>query len=142
MHDATTVVQEGQAMSIYQDNIIIMDGGIRADMVIVGDPKFPTQADGVIYGLFISIVFVNPFHLIADEEEPCGEWMANPPCNEFLSNKNWLIERVNHKIQDGTYTTTLGLWLAAPGVDVKLDIQVGDSPTGDIIISEEVKNTA
>ena len=35
--------------------------------------------------------------------------------DNILSNKNWMIMGVNHQIKEGSYTTTLKLFLAVPG---------------------------
>lgn len=130
---STPVAQRAQAQSLVQDGIWMMDNGIEADMVIVGDPKLPTQKDGVIGGLFVAIAYVNPFHLMSQQSQNCGDWLSKPPCNATLSNKNWQIKRLNHRIADGTYTTTFSLHLPVPGYDLNLREPLGGSPTGDSV---------
>jgi hypothetical protein len=126
---ATGVAMDGQAKQIIQDSIFIMDSGIMADMTIVGDPTLPTQMDGVIQGKTIAIAFVNPFHLLPSSGK-CGDWLASPPCNEVLSNKNWLIMKMNHRIEGGTYTTSFTLRCLSPGFDTGLGNPIGGAPDG------------
>jgi hypothetical protein len=130
---ATNVAQRAQAQSIVEDGIYIMNSGIEADMVVVGDPTLPTQADGIIGGLFVAIAYVNPFHLISSKGLSCGDWLSIPPCNQTLSNKNWQVKRLNHRIADGTYTTTFGLHLPVPGYDLTRGNLLGGSPSGDTV---------
>ena len=127
--DATKIKREANAKAMALDGYHIMDDGILADMVIVGDPTLPTQADGVIDGKMLAIAFVNPFHLMPTGST-CGDWLAKPPCNELLSDKNWLIQKMNHRIEGGTYTTSFSLRLTAPGYDTLVSAPVGNSPDG------------
>ncbi len=46
-----------------------------------------------------------------------SKWLAKPTCNEVLSNKGWICKSITHKIEAGKYTTTIGVYLTAPGVD-------------------------
>lgn len=127
--DATPKNQQANAKQMVLDGIHIMDDGIMADMIVVGDPTLPTQSDGVIYGKTVAIAFVNPFHLLPNNSS-CGDWLAKPPCNEVLSNKNWLIQKLNHRIENGTYTTSFSLRLTSPGFDTLLSDPVGNAPDG------------
>lgn len=83
---------------------------INAELKIMGDPAlaFPLGGAGLV-GKSVSIVVINPFYI-----RDC-EWLAEPACNDILSNKNWMIMGVNHQIKEGSYTTTLKLFLAVPG---------------------------
>jgi len=126
---ATGIAMDGQAKQIIQDSVWIMDSGIMADMTIVGDPNLPTQSEGVILGKTIAIAFVNPFHLLP-HPSGCGDWLASPPCNEVLSNKNWQILKLSHKIEGGTYTTSFTLRLISPGFDAGLGSPIGGAPDG------------
>lgn len=94
---------------------------ISADLVIVGDPNFwPPNASR---SKFITIVMINPFHLIPKGDN--GEWLAYPPCNAILSNKGWQVLSVNHSIDAGKFVTTIGVELAAPGVDTPAGQRLG-----------------
>jgi hypothetical protein len=91
----------------------IPSGGITAELRILGDPRQPFCEDGLKRP--VSIVAINPFHIQQNVNAGCGEWLAIPGCNEILSNKQWLVNGINHSIKEGNYTTTLKLFLAAPG---------------------------
>lgn len=129
---ATSKAERPESIRKMMDGIHIMENGIMADMVIVGDPKFPKQSDGVIDGKTLAIAFVNPFHLMRSSGN-CGDWLAKPPCNEWLSNKNWLVQKVNHRIENGTYTTSLSLRLTTSGYDSLVGSPLGNSPDGETI---------
>jgi len=83
---------------------------ITAELRIVGDPSAIFVVHSLFFGRSCSIVAINPFHLKQSGGE-CPEWLAEPQCNEILSNKNWLCLGTNHSIKEGSYTTTLKLVL-------------------------------
>ena len=128
--DAVKMAQQAQAKQAIEVGIVFTDNVIEADMVVVGDPLLPTQVDGIIGGKFVAIAYINPFHLMPSGDGGCGEWLAKPPCNEILSNKNWQIKRMNHRIAEGTYTTSFGLYLATPGFDINKGQPIGGAPDG------------
>lgn len=105
---------------------------IEADLVIVGDPSLPTPGEG-LFLRNIAIAYINPYHHLPQTESSCGDWIVDPVCNEILSNKAWLIKRCNHHIQEGNYTTTLGIYLTTPGVDVEPTAPLGASDTGVVV---------
>lgn len=105
-----------------------LDGGIQAELRILGDPRQPFV--GVINGKTVSIVAINPFHIQQNFNGGCGEWLAIPGCNEILSNRMWLVQGVNHSIKEGSYTTTLKLELAPPGLQQGKNEPVGGSGSG------------
>lgn len=113
--------EQARAMKLLTD-------AIEADLVVIGDPALPTPGEG-LFLRNLSIVYINPFHLLKSSSE-CGEWIVKPTCNAILSNKAWLIKRCNHHIQEGHYTTTIGIYLATPGVDLDPDSPWGGSDTG------------
>lgn len=93
---------------------------IKADLKIQGDPSFSNPV--LWMGKFVSIVVMNPYHLGGSNNSPQWQYLAGEPCNRVLSNKNWMINGgggggVFHDIREGSYTTTLKLVLAAPGMD-------------------------
>jgi len=120
--NATTIQNDANSKQLLLDGIHIMDNGIMADMVIVGDPRFPTQYDGVIDGKTIAVAFVNPFHIMPSGD--CGDWLAKPPCNAILGQKDWFIQKVNHRIEGGTYTTSLTLRLTSDGLDAPVGAHI------------------
>ena len=100
-------------------------GQIEADLKILGDPREQYTRIGI--GRCISIVVVNPFHL---KGGGCGDWLAYPGCNEIFSNKNWILQGINHTISPGTYTTTLKLLLPAQGIQISPSDPVGGAGSG------------
>jgi len=91
----------------------VLHDEIRADLVIVGAPTLLPPFESRQRNVHIK--FVNPFHLMGGEG--CTDWLASPRLNEVLTNKGWLVDSVTHKIEAGNYTTTLSLYLTAPGKD-------------------------
>ena len=103
-------MQQFKALKILHDNI-------EADLTIVGDPTIVSPSQG-IWARNISIIVINPYFLTATGNSACGEWLAVPTCNEVLSNKAWLVKSITHRIEGGKYTTTIGVYLTAPGIDM------------------------
>jgi hypothetical protein len=96
---------------------------VEADLVIQGNPDL--VATQLIYKQWVSIIVVNPFHLTGGSNKgdgDCPDWTISPPCNEMMTNKGWFVRGVNHSIRDGSYTTTLKVYLTGPG---------GTKPTGE-----------
>lgn len=90
---------------------------ITAELKILGDPR-PQFVDHRLWREKpISIVAINPFHIKGDFNNGCGEWLAEPQCNKWLSNKSWMVMGINHSVKEGSYTTTLKVRLAAPGIE-------------------------
>lgn len=101
---------------------------IEATLKILGDPR--AKFCNAVKGDYCSIVAINPFHLSGEDNEGCGDWLADPPCNCILSNKNWMILGYNHSIKEGSYTTTLKLMLGAPGINIDADKPLGGDDSG------------
>lgn len=101
---------------------------ITADLKIQGDPKlaFPLGSRGLV-GKTVSIIVINPFHVMGGEN--C-EWIANPVCNETLSNKKWEIISANHQIKEGSYVTILKVFLEVPNVDIDQGEPLGGNGCG------------
>ncbi len=96
---------------------------ITADLTIVGDPEIMPPSDG-LYQKNCSIILINPY-FIMPTNGACGDWLSQPACNEILSNKAWQIASVTQRIEGGNFTTTLGVFLAAPGMDIDLGANLG-----------------
>ena len=111
-----------KAEKIFHDNI-------EADLVIIGDPTMVSPALAP-WAFNVSIAFINPFHLIGSSSGRCGEWLAQPMCNEVLSNKAWIVKSIGHSITEGKYTTTLGLYLTTPGDDIDAGSPIGGTGSG------------
>lgn len=110
---------------------------IEADLKILGDPR-PQFV--ILQGWLsknVSVVAINPFHISGDSNEGCGEWLAKPGCNNWLSNKSWMVLGMNHSIREGSYTTTMKLKLATPGIEVGHKEPLGGQGSG----GPTVKNT-
>lgn len=105
-----------RALKVLHDNI-------EADLVIVGDPTIlpPSEA---MWSKNCCIILVNPYFITRGSGE-CGDWLATPVCNEVLSSKAWLVKSITHKIEAGKYTTTLGVYLTAPGIDTPAGGPIG-----------------
>jgi hypothetical protein len=106
---------------------------VEADLVIQGDPTI--VATQVLYKNHVSLIVINPFYLSggssSSEGGECPDWTINPPCNELGSNSKWQIHGVNHSISQGSYVTTLKLFLDTPGVDKPVGTPLGQNgPTG------------
>jgi hypothetical protein len=87
---------------------------IEAELRIQGDPRLDDPF--AIKIRTVSIIVINPFHLVMNQgNSDCPDWLVRPPCNEILSNKNWFCSGVSHEIKEGSFTTTLKLFLPAPG---------------------------
>lgn len=106
--------QKGNAEA-QRGNSVLPDP-IEADLVVVGDPTMlpPSKA---MFSKSVTIVVVNPFFLTQSTNQ-CGTWLANPVCNEVLSSKAWIPIAVTHKIENGSYTTTVQVKLLVFGIDL------------------------
>lgn len=95
---------------------------VEADLVIQGNPNLVNTE--LMYKQWISIIVVNPFYLTGGDNKggTCPDWTLSPPCNQMMSNRGWFVRGVNHSIRDGSYTTTLKVYLSGPG---------GTKPTGE-----------
>lgn len=100
---------------------------IEAELLIQGNPYLDDPLS-LCAGVECSIIVINPFMLRPTEPGNCPDWLSEPPMNYFLSNKHWLICGVSHEIKEGSFTTTLKVWLATPGVDIDRTAQLGGPP--------------
>lgn len=98
---------------------------ITAELKILGnpDPKFCEFKQGTP----ISIVVINPFRITGSG---CGDWLAKPGCNPIFSNKQWIVQSINHAISPGSYTTTLKVMLNAPNVHLAANEPLGGTGSG------------
>ena len=111
---------------------------IEAELRIHGNPNREYIDIKWMVGRTATIVVINPFSLSADpfssekeQQNGCpSEWIADPVCNEILSNKNWFIKGVHHSIKEGSYTTTLQLVLPVPGIDIEEGANLGADDRG------------
>jgi hypothetical protein len=110
-YEATSKHALANMRNLYHDEI-------EADLVIVGDPSFINP--WLLQEKQVGIKFINPFFITKDDGGPnCGDWLAKPPLNKVLTSDAWRIRSVTHKIDMGSYTTTMRVALVkgdvAPG---------------------------
>lgn len=89
---------------------------ITAELTIQGTTKEEFISPILSIGKTVSVVVINPFNLRNMTDETCSDWLAQPACNEVLTNKGWMIQGVGHQISEGSFTTTLNLFLPVPGI--------------------------
>jgi len=87
---------------------------IEAELVVQGDPSEELVHSILSIGKKVSLVVVNPFHILGTGG--CGDWLAQPGCNQILSNKNWDVMGLSHSIKEGSYTTTIKIRLVTSGI--------------------------
>lgn len=124
---------EGQARQ--QKALKVYHYNIEADLVVLGEPTCIRPATGITKN--IHIVFINPYFITygrtigGENFVDCGEWLALPDlCSQVLSNKAWLIRNITHRISEGKFTTTFGVFLTSPGVDIDVGEPFGGSGSG------------
>ncbi len=103
--------EKSQSMHTKANAIFNQKEPIKAELRIVGNParEFCGVKETVIR--WASVVVINPFHLGGGGNGDCADWLAEPGCNTYLSNKKWKITGVCHNISEGSYTTTISLEL-------------------------------
>ena len=97
---------------------------VKAELVVQGLPELDDPM-ALSAGVECGICVINPFIIQKRMNGKCGDWLADPPVNRFLSNAHWLINGVSHQIKEGSFTTTLHCWLATPGVTIDKSAQLG-----------------
>lgn len=83
---------------------------ITATMTIQGDPRFLWSFN--IIGNAIKIIFINPFALSTQGSPIFGtetDWLATPKINSVISDGYYQISACDHRISNGSWTTTLRL---------------------------------
>lgn len=102
----------------------------EAELKIFGDPQWysPIGLDGTsLIGKSFSILFVNPFTPKKTSRLSNLEWLAEPACSTLLSNKNYMIKKVNHQISNGVFVTSFKLHCLLPNADVNFNAGIGSS---------------
>jgi hypothetical protein len=125
------IKEKNQADAEQMRALKILHDNIEADLTIVGDPTIlpPSEA---MWAKNLTIILVNPYHLRRSSLDATSEldWLANPVCNEVLSSKAWICKSVSHRIEAGNYTTTIGIYLIAPGIDAPAGTPLGNWTNG------------
>lgn len=104
----------------------------EAELKIFGDPFWhsPVIGEDALIGKSFSILFVNPFTpKVPFRYIPFSGfdlyWLADPTCNTTLSNKNYMILKVNHQISNGTFVTSFKLKCLLPNADYFYNKNIG-----------------
>jgi hypothetical protein len=117
--------------SIHQSVNVANFSSIEADLVIIGDPVFCPPI--FCKSKYISIIVINPFHIESStfNKTSIKDWYISlPPCNQVLSSKAWTVQSVSHQIDSGKYTTTIGVKLVAPGIEISKNQKLGGWSNG------------
>jgi hypothetical protein len=132
-HVETTLMRDIFGQQAAQKTVEAHEGSARADkrwfpanleaqLVLIGDPCICRPDE--MFGKTVTLTMFNPFYIRNEglKQEPLGgtnkyEWYAIPPKNCVLTTAAWNVQGITHKIELGKYTTTLHLFIAAPGVD-------------------------
>lgn len=109
---AMSAAQRSQAKAIVADGILTE--AIQADLVILGSPGLLPPYESRAKNCYIK--FLNPPYIVEDERTGKQDWLARPRVNEILTNRAWLVDSVTHRIQAGSFTTTIGVFLPAVGI--------------------------
>lgn len=130
----TDLSQEAQRKA--NNMVVPVQAACKAQLRIQGDPRTDFIHSRYYMGRCVALAVLNPFHITggsnsdSSTNEDCGDWLARPMCNEVLSNKRWRISGISHSIREGSYTTTLDLWLPVPGIDLPDGSKLGGSDGG------------
>lgn len=118
--NATKETMEAQNLNESAGSLSAMTHPIEAKLTIQGNParEFCIFTESV--ARTCAIVAINPWHIRkgGGSNGNCPDWTVHPPCNPILTNKYWLVKGCNHTIKEGSYTTTIDLFLATPGIDI------------------------
>ena len=83
---------------------------MKAEMRVQGDPAMDNPMEWKTRKL--SIVLINPFWPVENAGGGfCPDFLATPVCNPIFTNKNWIIEAVSHDIKEGSFVTTIKMYL-------------------------------
>lgn len=96
---------------------------ITADLVIIGDPTI--MPPGVaMAGKTCTLVVRSPYFITEKNKSDFAtsgqkqlDWLSNPEIHPVFTNSAWRVKSIMHRIEAGRYTTTLTLFLGAPGID-------------------------
>lgn len=107
--------------------ISLSSSPINAELRIVGNVH--ERYYGLVAGSSCSIIMINPNH-IEKSTNNCGDFLKRASCHPFFSNKQWMIMGVNHRIQEGSFVTTLKIKLNAPGANLSGTNTLGANDSG------------
>lgn len=95
---------------------LLVNGSITAEMRIQGDIREIYAIPLLMQAKFISLIVINPYSILGEGNDGCGDWLSQPACNQVFSNRKWRITGADHHIKEGSFVTTLSLTLDAPGI--------------------------
>jgi hypothetical protein len=106
---------------------------ISAELRIVGNPKLDKIL--LLIGSTVGIAVVNPFNVTSSTlgcewRVSGGEALAQSSCNAVLSNKRWVVKGVAHDIREGSFITSLNVYLPAPGQELAPNAPLGGNDSG------------
>jgi hypothetical protein len=107
--DAAAKVLDGQKASEKANSTYEL---IEAELTIQGNPQLDNFFE--LIGKSVSVIYVNP-HRLSQNGDGTVDWLVEAPINSILSHKKWMINGCGHEIKEGSYTTTLSLYLTSPG---------------------------
>jgi len=108
--NSTKESMKGQAAHIRAN---LAQKEIKAELRIQGDVREEFVHPKLMKDKFVSLIVINPYHIFGED---CGDWLAQPGCNEILSNRSWRVMGCDHMIKEGSFVTTLQLQLFTPGL--------------------------
>lgn len=88
---------------------------LKAELKFQGEPRWVSMVE--MLQKKVAIVVINPFQL-RPSDNACGDWLAQPLCNEVLTSKNWRLRGVSHSIREGSFVTTFDLFLDTPDMEL------------------------
>ena len=98
---------------------------IKGELKIIGEIDYSNLVETITK--YVSIAVISPFQIKGNG--PCN-WLAQPPLNQILSNKKWMIMGVDHQIEAGKYVTTLSVSLPVPNAELSVNDPIGGDGSG------------
>lgn len=87
--------------------------GIEAELRIIGEVskgEFVYQSQYL--NKYIELAVLNPFKFEPSGGGGCLKYLTSDACNEELSSDKWQVKGVSHSIREGSFVTTMKIWLA------------------------------
>lgn len=127
--EATKETNKSQVVNDKASRLVSVQGKmISAELRMIGvvDPDFYTM----IVGKRCSIIVISPFHIQNTKAGSCGDFLKKADCHPFFSNQGWLVQGINHAVQEGSFVTILKVCLEVPGVEINRGMNLGANQTG------------
>ncbi len=103
---------------------------IEGELRIQGSTDLRLHDSRMLCNLFLSLIVIQPFYVWDSNDSNVAHWqigangttptnsIATSSVNQILSNRNWFVKGVTHSIREGSFNTTLKIYLVAPGYDL------------------------